>query len=73
MTKKRKVLILNELGEDIKYHFVQYARQRRIVIDAIYIDGQYRLFQHSTEQQNIASQILEDLLNKYTGGDKNGK
>lgn len=68
MTKKRKVLILNELGEDIKYHFVRYARQRRIVIDAIYIDGQYRLFQHSTEQQNIASQILEDLLNKYTGG-----
>ena len=73
MTKKRKVLILNELGEDIKYHFVQYARQRRIVIDAIYIDGQYRLFQHSTEQQNIASQILENLLNKYTGGGKNGE
>lgn len=72
MTKKRKVLILNELGEDIKYHFVQYARQRRIVIDAIYIDGKYRLFQHSTEQQNIASQILEDLLNKHTGGDKYG-
>ena len=73
MTKKRKVLILNELGEDIKYHFVQYARQRRIVIDAIYIDGQYRLFQQSTKQQNIASQILEDLLNKYTGGGKNGE
>ncbi|WP_440338652.1 hypothetical protein [Megamonas funiformis] len=72
MTKKRKVLILNELGEDIKYHFVQYARQRRIVIDAIYIDVQYRLFQHSTEQQNIASQILEDLLNKYTGGGNYG-
>lgn len=73
MTKKRKVLILNELGEDIKYHFVQYARQRRIVIDAIYIDGKYRLFQHSTEQQNIASQILEDLLSKHTGGDNYGK
>ena len=72
MTKKRKVLILNELGEDIKYHFVQYARQRRIVIDAIYINGNYRLFQHSTEQQNIASRILDDLLNKYTGGGNYG-
>ena len=68
MTRKRKVLILIELGEDIKYHFVQYSRQKRLVIDAIRINDNYRVFQHSTEQQNIANQIIDNLFDKYTGG-----
>lgn len=72
MTRKRKVLILNELGEDIKYHFVQYSRQKRLVIDAILINDNYCVFNNSTEQQNIANSIIDKKFDQYTnGGDTN--
>ena len=74
MTKKTKITILNELGEDIKFHFLQFEKQRRLIVDAIFNHetNAYDLFNNTTKEQNIASKILDDLLNKYTGGGNNG-
>lgn len=69
MTRKRKVAILIQLGEDIKYHFVQYAKQKRLVIDAIRNnDGTYSIYFNTSAQQTIAGERIDKMFNKYTKG-----
>jgi len=71
MTRKKKVLFLNENGEDIKYHFLYFTKQKRLIIDSIYDkekDITYSFF-NTTGNQNIANKLIDELFDKYTGGD----
>lgn len=71
MTRKRKVFILNQLGEDIRYHFVQYAKQKRLIIDAIRNnDGTYDTYFNTAIQQTAANQRIDDMFDRYTKGGK---
>lgn len=71
MTRKKKVLFLIENGEDIKYHFLYFTKQKRLIIDSIYDkekDITYSFF-NTTGNQNIANKLIDELFDKYTGGD----
>lgn len=71
MTRKRKILLLIQFGEDIKYHFWQGAKQQRLVIDAIRNpDGSYDTFRNTTAQQVLAGECIDTLFDKYTKGGK---
>lgn len=74
MTRKKKVLFLIENGEDIKYHFLYFTKQKRLIIDSIYDkekDITYWFF-NTTGNQNIAGKLIDELFDKYIGGDNNG-
>lgn len=74
MTRKKKVLFLIEKGEDIKYHFLYFTKQKRLIIDSIYDkeeDITYWFF-NTTGNQNIAGKLIDKLFDKYIGGDNNG-
>lgn len=74
MTRKKKVLFLIEKGEDIKYHFLYFTNQKRLIIDSIYDkeeDITYSFF-NTTGNQNIANKLIDELFDKYIGGDNNG-
>ena len=57
MTRIKKILALQEYGEDIKYHFNQYTNQRRLIIDNV----ENISYNSSSEDQKIANEHV-DLL-----------
>lgn len=75
MIRRKKILFLIEQGEDIKYHFLYFTKQKRLIIDSIYDkekDITYSFF-NTTGNQNIANKLIDELFDKYTGGDNYGK
>ena len=75
MIRRKKILFLIAKGEDIKYHFLYFTKQKRLIIDSIYDkekDTTYSFF-NTTGNQNIANKLIDELFDKYTGGDKNGE
>lgn len=70
MIRRKKILFLIEKGEDIKYHFLYFTKQKRLIIDSIYDkekDICYSFF-NTTGNQNIANKLIDELFDKYTGG-----
>lgn len=75
MTRKKKVLFLIENGEDIKYHFLYFTKQKRLIIDSIYDKEEdiHYVFFNTTDNQNIAGKLIDELFDRYIGGgDDNG-
>ena len=75
MIRRKKILFLIEKGEDIKYHFLYFTKQKRLIIDSIYDkekDITYSFF-NTTGNQNIANKLIDELFDKYTGGGSYGK
>lgn len=73
MIRRKKILFLIEKGEDIKYHFLYFTKQKRLIIDSIYDkekDITYSFF-NTTGNQNIAGKLIDELFDRYIGGGGN--
>ena len=67
MTRKSKIKFLLLKGEKINWH--ERESDRRLRIDSIKIDGEWKEFNSTTKDQVAAGQLIDLLYYNWTMGD----